>query len=338
MRRRSSVELEVNHDRWLVSYSDFVTLLFAFFVVMYSISQVNEGKYRVLSSTLMDAFSVPQSAISPIQVGSPTLSVAPTSIEVSEPQSPDEASQSDSDQSLADLDDLASKFADQFSDLIDDDLLSIKGNELWLELELKDSILFPVASASPSLQAKGIFEEIAEMLANFDNPIQVEGFTDDVPINNRRFSSNWELSAARSASVVKILAGNEVAPERLSAVGYGEFQPVASNSSADGRAQNRRVVLMIARDRSDRPRLQDETAVEEAIGDREIVDLSSDSDPAVDVLENEAPENEVEEDQAPLINPVRLPDGGLLFTNDPDLRSPAVETAVEGVQPGEIQE
>lgn len=348
MRRKSPIQLEVNHDRWLVSYSDFVTLLFAFFVVMYSISQVNEGKYRVLSSTLMEAFSVPQSAIAPIQVGSPTMSTSPSAIDIEKPQStiqnnPDQSSQPQQVEqtqtdNLADLSELANEFSEQFADLMKDELLRINSNELWLELELKDSILFPIASADPSLQAKGIFEEVAQMLAKFDNPVQVEGFTDNIPISNRRFSSNWELSAARSASVVKVLANNGVAPERLAAVGYGEFQPIASNDSAEGRAKNRRVVLMIAKDRSQRPRLQDEAAVQDAIGS----DAVNNSDPqAIPTTENQnssgadsideplSSESEIGNDQLsndqPRIDPIRLRDGGLLFTTDPNLQRQDVQ-------------
>ena len=362
MRRRSPVDLHVNHERWLVSYSDFVTLLFAFFVVMYSISQVNEGKYRVLSSTLLEAFSVPQSAISPIQVGSPTLAVSPSAIEMNEPQEAQESGQGELENN-ADLSQLSNEFEQQFSDLIQDDLLRVNSNELWLEVELKDSILFPTASSAPSLQAKAIFEEIAKMLSGFNNPVQVEGFTDNIPINNRQFSSNWELSAARSASVVKILANNGVAPQRLSAVGYGEFQPIASNDTSEGRAQNRRVVLMIAREKSQRPTMSDETEIRDAIAVPEpeqsqpypqpgLVQPSPSTDqdmsPEQQQLQMEqllqgdntnsdgtdrlnqntssqtsvdqgAQSQGVDEPVQPAIEPVKLKDGGLLFTSDPDL-------------------
>ncbi len=226
MRRRSPVELEVNQDRWLVSYSDFVTLLFAFFVVMYSISYVNEGKYRVISSTLLEAFNVPQSAINPIQVGDPTLAIEPSVID----QSADDGAKQEPN-SLAEFDVLAAKLEEQFSDLIDEEVFKLNSNELWLELEIKSKVLFPSASADPSLQAKAILEELASTLADYGNGVQVGGFTDDVPINNRNFKSNWELSSARATSVVKLLAKNGVQPERLSAVGYGEFQPVSLSAT-----------------------------------------------------------------------------------------------------------
>ena len=298
MRRRSPVNLEVKHDRWLVSYSDFVTLLFAFFVVMYSISQVSEGKYRVLSSTLLDAFSVPQSAINPVQVGDPTRTMSPSTIETPKPGQ----EQLSSEEVTADLSKLTEQVNREFIDLINDNLMTVSSNELWLQLELNSNILFPTASADPSLQAKGIFEEIATMFADYNNSVQVEGFTDDIPINNRRFNSNWELSAARAASVVKLLANNGIQPERLAAVGRGEFQPVADNSTAEGRAKNRRVVVMLARQASLRPQI--------SAGEVDSVI----AEPAIERTED--PPTQV---QQPLIEPLELNNGGLLFSSDPDL-------------------
>jgi chemotaxis protein MotB len=317
MRRRSPIQLDVKHERWLVSYSDFVTLLFAFFVVMYSISQVSEGKYRVLSSTLLQAFSVPQSAINPIQVGDPTLSTSPSAIEVQgdpEPREIDSGSQTQD----VDLDQLQDQVNEQFVDLIDENLLKVNSNELWLELELNSNILFPTASADPSLQAKGIFEEIASMFSSYNNPVQVEGFTDDVPINNRQFKSNWELSAARAASVVKLLANNGVKPERLSAVGRGEFKPVADNGTAEGRAKNRRVVVMISKVSNERPRI-DSGDVEQIVSPVVETDLANQDPGTINDLLQEAPATSPIENlpPEPVVKPIELNNGGLLFTSDP---------------------
>ncbi len=318
MRRRSPIALEVKHDRWLVSYSDFVTLLFAFFVVMYSISQVSEGKYRVLSNTLLEAFSVPESAINPIQVGDPSRSISPSAIDVEVPPQDNSADQSEGSANTDWLS-IEEQVNQQFVDLIDDQLLTVNSNELWLELELNSNILFPTASADPSLQAKGIFEEIAGMFSSYNNPVQVEGFTDNVPINNRRFNSNWELSAARAASVVKLLARNGVSPERLSAVGRGEFQPIADNNSDDGRAKNRRVVVMISKQAAERPLVNSEE-VDTIVGDDAVIEEVDNNfaDANQDVQDSS---NEIEQPQNsdPLIEPLQLNNGGLLFTNDPDL-------------------
>ena len=321
MRRRSPLQLEVKHDRWLVSYSDFITLLFAFFVVMYSISQVSEGKYRVLSSTLLEAFSVPQSAINPIQVGEPTKSVSPDAIELfKRPETGVEQEPAIDDVNLQKLE---TEVTEQFVDLINDDLLQINSNELWLELELNSNILFPTGSADPSLQAKGIFEEIANMFSSYTNQVQVEGFTDNVPINNRQYKSNWELSAARAASVVKLLARNGVDPTRLSAVGKGEFQPIADNNTAEGRAKNRRVVVMIAKTNQSRPQVNSDS-INNVFADNPPAENNTETDNLINLDEEQTSNtvipdaSSVEED--PKITPIELNNGGLLFTSDPELQ------------------
>ena len=114
-------------------------------------------------------------------------------------------------------------------------------------MELSSSLLFPSGDAIPHQDAFDIIEKISSILAPFDNPIQVEGFTDNLPISTAQYPTNWELSAARAASIVRMLVMDGVQPERLAAVGYGEFQPIADNADAAGRARNRRVVLVISR-------------------------------------------------------------------------------------------
>lgn len=260
MARRRHAEVHVNQERWLVSYADFITLLFAFFVVMYSISQVNQSKYRVLSETFEQAFNSRQPAIAdlsstpahqvinPIPIGEPALTPDPSASD-SKPEDASDGAAKPVDQ----LQEISSLFTERFADLIDDELVTVASNELWLQIELKDSILFSSGGAEPSLQAQAIFDEIASIVKDYSNPIQVEGFTDNLPIRSSRYPSNWELSSARASAIVKLLMGRGVAPQRLSAVGYGEFQPIASNEHAAGRAQNRRVALMIARRQMDRP-------------------------------------------------------------------------------------
>ncbi len=252
MPRRRPIELSISHERWLVSYADFITLLFAFFVVMYSISQVNESKYRVLSNTLLDAFHVPEKSINPIPVGSLSKGQETSVVDNPEPKK-GELMGDGAFEKTADLPQLSDMFQDQFADFIDDRLIQVNSNEFWLQIDLKASILFASGTATPSLQARAIFHEMADLLREFNNPIQVEGFTDNVPIRSRFYPSNWELSSARAAAIVRLLALDGVAPERLSAVGYGEFQPLADNGTEAGRLQNRRVSLMISRERVQRP-------------------------------------------------------------------------------------
>ncbi len=297
MPRRKRVDVSINHERWLVSYSDFVTLLFAFFVVMYSISQVSESKYRVLSDTLMDAFSTEQRSMSPIQVGRPALNIDPSVITEEEPDAGEFTGDGAFDKT-ADLPQLTESISEQFADLIDDDLVQVNSNEFWLQVDINSNVLFASGKAEPNLQARAIFDEIAQMLKGFDNPIQVEGFTDDVPINTPQFPSNWELSAARAASIVKLLMEGEVAPERLSAVGYGEYRPISDNSTEAGRIQNRRVALMISRERVDRPRVQELSKVEEAIAPTQFEASQPFPQPGLENAETKAnvlPDEEIQE-------------------------------------------
>ncbi len=235
MARRRQREEHPNHERWLVSYADFITLLFAFFVVMYSISSLNEGKYKILSDALDGIFNQQDRSMKPIQIGNerPSGREAGAEAEGSTEQDP--------------LTQIADSIEKEFGNLLGQGQLNIRANEMWLELELSSSLLFPSADAIPQQEAFSIIEKIATILAPFDNPIQVEGFTDNRPISTAAYPTNWELSAARAASIVRMLAMDGVAPERLAAVGYGEFQPVVSNDTAEGRARNRRVVLIISR-------------------------------------------------------------------------------------------
>ena len=136
---------------------------------------------------------------------------------------------------------------DAFGDLIKSDQMTVRGNELWVEIELNSSLLFGSGDAMPSDQAFAIIEKVGKILKPFANPVHVEGFTDNLPIRTAQYPTNWELSAARAASIVRLLAMEGVNPARMASVGYGEYQPVASNDSAEGRARNRRVVLVISR-------------------------------------------------------------------------------------------
>lgn len=339
MPRRRPTELHVNHERWLVSYADFITLLFAFFVVMYSISQVNESKYRVLSETLVDAFE-PARAIRPIQVGQPSRSPSASAIDIrgddrgdtekpalGEPAGQGAEAPGGPDGELVEL---AERISSRFSELIGDDLLEVYANEYWLQVELRDSILFESGSAEPSVQARDIFSEMARLLAEYGNPVQVEGHTDNQPIRNLRYPSNWELSAARASAIVKLLAGAGVNPERLSAVGYGEHQPTASNETAEGRARNRRVALMIAREAVSRPSAAlDGDRNDDGSGFLPPRESANDAGPAAEeaLPQEAAPQadtttqggGETREQDTHSVEPVELEGGGLLFSSDPDL-------------------
>ncbi len=270
MRKKKHEEHE-NHERWLVSYADFITLLFAFFVVMYSVSSVNEGKYRVLSESLEAAFKSSNKSMMPIQIGQIAKAPKMHSVEMNKPiinigltslppprfnigktkkgkgkKKPAKGSKGTSvgngEKSIANA---AREIKEAMASLIKQGLISVTTNGLGVDIQINSNILFPSGSATLSRQAVPILEKIARTLLKTRTAVDVEGFTDNVPINNWQFPSNWELSAARAASVVHLLTRAGMAPQRLAAVGYGEHHPVASNKTPEGRQKNRRVVLVV---------------------------------------------------------------------------------------------
>ncbi|MBE0485290.1 flagellar motor protein MotD [Marinobacter sp.] len=254
MRRRRPPQDDLhNKERWLISYADFITLLFAFFVVMYSVSSVNEGKYKVLSETLTGVFNVPQRSVQPIPVGEQAVRapdrpsdhvIVPPVTEAPRTPGLDAAGRTEALRSMAD------QLAMEFDELISQGVVSLESSEHWLELNLPSSMLFSSGDAEPHYDAFPVVERIAMVLRDRDNAVKVEGFTDDQPIRTSRFPSNWELSTARASALARMLMMEGIEPERLAAVGYGQYQPVARNDTEEGRRRNRRVVLLISRDAS----------------------------------------------------------------------------------------
>lgn len=254
-RKRRHDEKE-NLDRWLISYADFITLLFAFFVVMYAISSVNEGKYRVLSDTLISAFNENPKELQPIKLGQDGVRGDPSLLdpqqEIVKGGPPTLIDLPVSGSINATLREIADNFARTLQPLIDQELISITRDEDWVEIEINTSLLFASGSSELEDEALPILRRVADTLKKYPNPIRVEGFTDNLPINTYLYPSNWELSAARAASVVHLFMNQGVAPERMAAIGYGEYRPVADNATPEGRRKNRRVVLVIMKSASDR--------------------------------------------------------------------------------------
>src|SRR5690606_35769751 len=182
---------------------------------MYSISSLNEGKYKILSDSLVGVFSHPDRAVKPIPIGEERpRTTTPDLSQVDEPAArPDDP--------IDPLESIMRSMRIAFADLIDTDQLTVRGNELWVEIELSSSLLCHSGDALPNDQAFDLWEKVAGILAPFDNPVHVEGFTDDLPISTSVYPTNWELSAARASSVVRMLAADGVDPSRLAAVGYG---------------------------------------------------------------------------------------------------------------------
>ncbi len=244
-RRRSRAPLEEeNLDRWLVSYADFITLLFAFFVVLYAVSSINEGKYRQVTESLTAAFDAAPRSLEPIQVGELNREVNDKVIETVS-KTPTNTSVADTDSSIKNLRKMANAIEQEMLAALPPDDVTLRRSEQWLELEFDSRILFPSGTASLVPLSKGLLKKIAQILANHPNPINVEGFTDNQPVNTAKFPSNWELSASRAASVVQLFSENGVEPSRMAAIAYGQYRPIASNKTSEGRKMNRRVVVAI---------------------------------------------------------------------------------------------
>ncbi|MBM5569974.1 MULTISPECIES: flagellar motor protein MotD [Deefgea] len=250
MARKQRHEEHENHERWLVSYADFITLLFAFFVVMYAISSVNEGKYKVLSNALVDAFQQPQTSAPKVQLDNQTIKGAPPKLMVI-PAPSALPSNPKLDEQAQKMRGMAGDLRQSLGNLIDQGKVKVTQSKRGIAVEISDSILFDTGRADLQSSSQEALLAIASLVQNSDNLIQVEGHTDNQPIRAGQFPSNWELSAARAASVVRLFEQAGVAPQRMAAIGFGEFRPMDTNDQAQGRAKNRRVTLNILADNKD---------------------------------------------------------------------------------------
>ena len=269
MARRKRHEEHQHHEAWAIPYGDLVTLLLAFFVVMYSVSVVDAGKYGVLSDSLIEAFGAP-AALDPIQIGEPTTETAPVSEDVTrslaplneppmikpsfEPFSPTDAalaalissaSEAERGRLMGEIQEMSEELETTLSSLIESGNLQVTRQPYWLEVSINSNLLFSSGSATLEATARPPLIELAQVLGRRDVRIHVEGHTDNLPINNTIYPSNWELSSGRAASVVNLFAQNGVDPERMAAIGYSQFQPTAENNTEAGRASNRRVAVIV---------------------------------------------------------------------------------------------
>jgi chemotaxis protein MotB len=286
-RRIRRHEEHTNHEAWAIPYGDLVTLLLAFFVVMYAISSVNAGKYRVLSDSLFAAFRGSPRTMDPIQVGQTQTgsgselestviqsalsgqqrsAIAPVPVQggnqpsgvspIANHAAPGAAHAA----AAALLSKVADDVANAMDDLVKQNMVVVRRSEFWIEVEIKTDILFPSGSAQLAPNAVDVIQRLGGALAPFPNSIRVEGHTDNKPIKTVAFMSNWELSAARAGSVVRVLQSRGVGPDRLAVIGYGEQRPVQANDTEQGRNANRRVVVVILSTELQRQKAGDDQA------------------------------------------------------------------------------
>lgn len=254
-RRRRREEEHENHERWLVSYADFITLLFAFFVVMYAVSSVNEGKYKVLSNSLTNAFKnvTGEPGGQPIATlqGAPLLPVKP----IAKPDKlPDQKKAEEKKvEQRKKMKNVANDIMDALQPLVAQGKVRLLETSRGVTIEINDSILFPAGQAKLQAASINAMLAIAQVLAASDFPITIEGHTDNIPISTPQFPSNWELSAMRATTVLRLFNDGGVGAERLTAIGYGETRPLETNTTPEGRARNRRVSILIDSNRPEEP-------------------------------------------------------------------------------------
>ena len=270
-RRRPRHEEHQNHEAWAIPYGDLITLLLAFFVVMYAISSVNAGKYRVLSNALNAAFRGTPTTPELVPIGSqevtleeqlPAATVAqlfnagvPVQRGVHAPQAGDGTAEKGSKVGIAlaeaeaakakELADVAADVSGVLSELIKTNQVHVRVRRDAVVVQIGADMLFASGMADPSPAALAVLQRLAEALRPWPNAIRVEGHTDDVQIRGGAFRSNWELSGARAGSVARLLAEHGIDPKRVQLAGFGEFRPLQPNSTPEGRNANRRVVLLV---------------------------------------------------------------------------------------------
>ena len=236
-------------DRWLVSYADFITLLFAFFVVMYALSSVNEGKYRLLSQSINQAFGNEAPALAD---GTP-LVAAPTLQHLN--QAARSRAEATAKRRERRMHDLAVALQAALAPLDAKGPLRVSQTTKGIVVEIGASALFQPAEAKLEEEAVQVLSAAVRVLKQSDNALRIEGHTDSVPIATPVYPSNWELSAARASAVAKLFVANGLEASRIGVTGYADNRPVDSNATAEGRARNRRVTLLVLADVDTAPSL-----------------------------------------------------------------------------------
>ena len=238
-----------NHERWLVSYADFITLLFAFFVVMFASSQTDKSRARQISEAVEKALEQGKSVGVPPAVakilggtiddrgqGNAQMR-GPGGAQRAEKKSPEE---------VLELTPSLQRLTSSLTEEITKGQIEVSLEPRGLVVSLKETAFFPPGSDSIDPSSYSILDKVAVALKEVNNPLRVEGHTDSVPIHNARFHSNWELSAARAIAMMELLASRyEINHQRMAIVGYADTAPETANDTPEGRARNRRVDIVI---------------------------------------------------------------------------------------------
>jgi len=229
-----------NHDRWLVSYADFITLMFAFFVVMYSVAIEKEGAYKEFSDSLSSVFAKKPAA------GSPGVLLNPEAQKLKSIVDKRTARLGEEQRKIQErMKSISGNLSQVMAPMIEKGLVNITQTPRGVVVDISASRLFNTGEASLQPASLDVLRQVAQVLSKEELPIDVEGHTDDVPIATAQFPSNWELSSGRASSVVRLMIDNGVPAQRLSVVGLASNQPLVPNDSPENRAKNRRVTVTI---------------------------------------------------------------------------------------------
>jgi chemotaxis protein MotB len=242
MARKKRHEEHVNHERWLVSYADFITLLFAFFVVMFAVSQVDSNKVGRFSESVRSA--------SKWQIFEEETK-GPVPVMADESGAQAEMKTDSNGKTGQNMSELFGRIKERLEDTLKESILSgrvqlVEGPD-GLIIRLRDSAYFPAGSSQIKGEYTRDLSAVATGIRDIKTPIRIEGHTDATPIKNTMYRSNWDLSAARAASVLGFFSSQSVSEENMSIVGYADRRPVAPNASEEGRRRNRRVDIVLLR-------------------------------------------------------------------------------------------
>lgn len=235
-------EVEEGAPRWMATFADLVTLLMCFFVLLFSMSSTQQESFKELIKSLKSALGVQQVPEAGTREGL-TMHQVPEKADPEEAEAVDEAGgmvQNEIDDIVSDVRELI-----MFNQL--GGMVKVEGDETGAVITISDVILFPAGSATMSGQGLRIMKKIANVLSQFRYHIKIAGHTDTTPIRTALYPSNWELSADRACEVVRFLTSQGINPQMMSAVGYSEYHPIATNDTNEGRSQNRRVEIIYER-------------------------------------------------------------------------------------------
>jgi chemotaxis protein MotB len=244
---RERRKAHISRDRWLVSYADFITLLFGLFVVLFAFAKADQKKQVQVSESIEDAFHAlgifPDASRTPSKLASGATGKDAAAIPVNIVMGEDVLSPA---RVKDDLDRIHKELAQKLSNQVATHTVSIKMGRDGLVISLREAGFFDSGSATPKPQTRITLEEIAAQLGKTPYDLRIEGHTDNIPIHTAAFDSNWELSSARATNIARLFIDmKNITPDRISAAGFSEFHPVATNDTAEGRAENRRVDIVV---------------------------------------------------------------------------------------------